>query len=277
MSNAKKAKPMSWSASLWLVMQHVHINCMKNKKGSAIGVTTVFIVVFFIGLLQNILLRSPLIFLRLAETQAGEVDIVITPSTVSIDRLLDIGLRQESDPRFQFFNAREIEAKLANNSLILGTSPRWILRGSIIAKDGRSDARLATNILVCDLDREERLGVGRGWPYRPLGEGEAHVTASVLASLGLRGGRGDRVRVDIGLGKLLATFGLSPAALEQLLLASVLRDGLAVHLNGTLIAEQLAARGLPLPPGVLPDRIDTRIPVAQVAGVHTRASIIIKI
>jgi hypothetical protein len=195
MSGIKNPQAMGWVASLWLVMQHVHINCMKNKKGSAIGITTVFIVVFFIGLLQNILLRSPLIFLRLAETQAGEADIVITPSTVSIDRLLDIGLRQEADPRYLFFNAREIEAKLANNSHILGTSPRWILRGSIAAKNGRSAARIVTNILVCDLEREERLGVGRGWQYRPLGEGEAHVTGSVLASLGLRGNRGDRARV----------------------------------------------------------------------------------
>ena len=249
-------------------MQHVHINSMKNKKGTAIGITTVFIVVFFIGLLQNILLRSPLIFLRLAETQAGEIDILITPSTISVDRLLDVGIRSEADPRYLYFNAREMEAKLASNPLILGTSPRWMLRGSIAAKDGSNDARIVTNILVCDLAREEELGIGRGWPYRPLGEGEAHVTASVLSSLGLRGRRGDRARVDIGFGKLLSTFGVSPALLEQLLQASVLRDGITVHLNGTLIAEQLAARGLPLPPGVLPPAIDTRVPIAQLVDVR---------
>ena len=163
MSKHKLELPMSWSASFWLVAQHVHINSMKNRKGTAIGVTTVFIVVFFIGLLQNILLRSPLIFLRLAETQAGEVDLVISPSTVSIDRLLDIGLRSEIDPRFLYFNARDIDAKLEHNPLILGTSPRWILRGSIASKSGQTDTRIVTNIIVCDLDREEKLGIGRGW------------------------------------------------------------------------------------------------------------------
>ena len=163
MSKHKLELPMSWSASLWLVAQHVHINSMKNRKGTAIGITTVFIVVFFIGLLQNILLRSPLIFLRLAETQAGEVDLVISPSTVSIDRLLDIGLRSDIDPRFLYFNANDIDAKLEHNPLILGTSPRWILRGSIASKSGQTDTRIVTNIIVCDLDREEKLGIGRGW------------------------------------------------------------------------------------------------------------------
>ena len=163
MSKHKLELPMSWSASFWLVAQHVHINSMKNRKGTAIGITTVFIVVFFIGLLQNILLRSPLIFLRLAETQAGEVDLVISPSTVSIDRLLDIGLRSDIDPRFLYFNANDIDAKLEHNPLILGTSPRWILRGSIASKSGQTDTRIVTNIIVCDLDREEKLGIGRGW------------------------------------------------------------------------------------------------------------------
>jgi hypothetical protein len=143
-----------------------------------------------------------------------------------------------------------------------------MLRGSITAKDGSSDTRIVTNILVCDLAREEELGIGRGWAHRSLGEGEAHVTASVLSSLGLRGRRGDRARVDIGFGKLLATAGATPALLEQLLQSSVLRDGITVHLNGTFIAEQLAARGLPLPPNLLPPTIDTRVPIAQIVDVR---------
>jgi hypothetical protein len=88
-----------------------------------------------------------------------------------------------------------------------------MLRSSIAAKDGSDDARIVTNILVCDLAREEELGIGRGWPYRRLGEGEAHVTASVLSSLCLQGRRGDRARVDIGFGKLLATLRRLPRKL----------------------------------------------------------------
>ena len=104
--------------------------------------------------------------------------------------------------------------------------------------------------------------------YRLLGEGEAYITSSVLTSLGRQGNRGDRVRMDIGFGELLSTFGISAPMLEGMLQQSVFRDGLMVHLNGTLIAEQLNARGFPVPSGVFPERIDTRVPVAQLVDVR---------
>ena len=63
------------------------------------GISVVLVVVFFIGLLQNILLRSPLIFMRLAETQAGELNILVTPATITFDDLLDIGIRADEDTR----------------------------------------------------------------------------------------------------------------------------------------------------------------------------------
>ncbi len=162
----------------FLIAQQVHVNSLRNKRGTLIGVSTIFIVVFFIAVLQNILLKSPLIFLRLAESQSGEMDILMTASAISVDKLLDIGTRNDEDPKFLFLNGNEIQSKLATNPHILGTSSRWILRGSVVAKGsrGKNSTRIVTNVLICDLEREKELGIGRGWTYRPLGEGEAHVS-----------------------------------------------------------------------------------------------------
>lgn len=80
---------------------------------------------------------------------------------------------------------------------------RWILRGKISkadrggAKGGQAggggaagDGGLVTSILICDDEEEERMALGRGWPHRPLGFGEAHVSSSMLRTLGRASGLG---------------------------------------------------------------------------------------
>ena len=106
---------------------------------------------------------------------------MIAPVTVSFDPLLNKDTGVTAVPRFSFFNATDVQVRLSGNPLVVGASPRWIMRGKI-SGPGR-DSSLMTSILVCDDEEEARMGVGRGWPYRTLGEGEAHVSASVLRSL----------------------------------------------------------------------------------------------
>lgn len=77
-------------AGLYLALNYVLVNATKSTRSTAIGVTTVFVVVFFVGVLQNVVLRAPLIFLRLAETTAGEMDMVLAPAAVHFDPLLNI-------------------------------------------------------------------------------------------------------------------------------------------------------------------------------------------
>lgn len=42
----------------------------------------------------------------------------------------------------------------------------------------------ASLTVVCDNVLENELEIGRAWPYRALGDGETHITASMLRSLG---------------------------------------------------------------------------------------------
>jgi len=182
--------------------------------------------------------------------------------------------------KFKYFNTTALQAQMQNNSLVLGSSPRWIMRGSIApavkaskASAGGNTERhklesLVTNILICDLEQEQKLGIGRGFPHRLLGYGEAHVTDSVLSTLGVRAEAGQRVKVDLGLGKLLATFDITPQFLEQTFLASIMEDGVPLRLNGTLITQEFRARGFDVPPNVLPAEIDMKIPVDEVVDMR---------
>jgi len=61
---------------------------------ACLGACTVFLVVVVAATLQTLLARTPLIFLRLAETDAGQMDIMLTPSvphevTVNYSQIAD--------------------------------------------------------------------------------------------------------------------------------------------------------------------------------------------
>eukprot|EP01133_Synstelium_polycarpum_P010243 gene10243-11942_t len=61
-----------------VALRYVHKNSRKNIKGLLLGLLTVFLVVLFISFLQNLIQASPIVFLKLSEDQAGELDLVIT-------------------------------------------------------------------------------------------------------------------------------------------------------------------------------------------------------
>ena len=95
-------------------------------------------------------------------------------------------------------------------------------------------------------------------------QGEAHVTSSLLYSLQVPPNKGQRLHVDIGVSKLLSTFGLDADFLESLLLSSVRADkGLYIQLDGAEIARQLSQRGFDVPADVLPEVVQTRVPVSE--------------
>jgi hypothetical protein len=254
---------LSFLPSLLLTAKYVHSNAVRDKRRTLIGVATVFIVVTFVAILYNAVLRSPLIFLRVAESQVGEMDMLITPQVVRYDSLLDMDKAQDAVSKFEFFNATAFDRELATLPTVTGTTPRWLLRGRLASQESPQEY-LDTSIIICDLKRENELQIGRGWPYRFLGEGEAHITSSLLYSLNVPPNEGRRLRLDIGFGKLLSTFGLDAEYLERLLLTSIrAENGVNIQLDGAEIARQLSLRGIPVPPSVLPQVLETRVPVAD--------------
>jgi ABC-type antimicrobial peptide transport system permease subunit len=274
--NLDKPHPHGLRAGLWLTLNYVMANAAKSSRNTAIGITTVLVVVFFIGVLQNIVLRAPLIFLRLAETTAGEMDMVIVPEAVNFDPLLNIDAGVTAIEKFSFFNATDLVARVTAHPEVSGATPRWILRGKVSRADRGSDGGgmrggagawvggLVTSILICDDEEEERMSIGRGWPHRPLGLGEAHVSASMLRSLGIDANRGQAISLNLGGGKLLSTFNLTASGLKETLIGSVIREGVSLTLNGSRIEEYLSGQGVAIPSGTFPARLQTRVPLAEV-------------
>ena len=180
-------------ASAQLAAEYVASSLRRDRRAWAMGVTTVALVVAFSALLQSGIETSPVIFLKLAEEQAGEADVLLTP-TFSADNSLP------------FQNWTLVNAALTGSvesADVAGSAPRWALLAT--AASNAAPARAASCIvLAIDSRQEAAIGLGRAWNRRPLGEGEAYVAASLLDELGVSGGVGDRVVVTYSLAKVLA-------------------------------------------------------------------------
>ena len=88
------------------------------------------LVVWFISLLYNVIEKSPIVFLKLAEDSVAEIDMV---------RSIRISF---SEPNFQLMipdvvqgavslNFTELGPKLDNVSVVVGAAPRWVLYGNV--------------------------------------------------------------------------------------------------------------------------------------------------
>ena len=70
---------MQFFATLKVVFNYLKSDIIKKQRAFKIGFFTIFLVVFFIALLMNLITLSPLIFLRQAENQVGEADFIMMP------------------------------------------------------------------------------------------------------------------------------------------------------------------------------------------------------
>ena len=67
-----------WSGLL-LGGQYVWSDARRSRKNVAIGVFTVVLVLSCVCLLQSAIARSPIIFIKVAENEVGEFDLLLTP------------------------------------------------------------------------------------------------------------------------------------------------------------------------------------------------------
>lgn len=126
-----------------VVINYLKSDLIKKQRTFKIGLITIFLVVFFTSLLLNTINLSSLIFLRLAENQAGETDLILIPylnkkdvkyKRSAIDKLF--GNNKELDKSnsnntsfsesFKLIDFPEVKKKLMNETFIKGVSPRWI-------------------------------------------------------------------------------------------------------------------------------------------------------
>lgn len=190
----KSGVDRTWLGNAQLAVQYVAANSRRAPRSLLVGIATVALVVGFAAMLQSIVQRSPLVFMRLQEDQSGDADMVLTPET-------------SADNTSPFLNATEINQLLRDNPHVKGAAARWILLGSVLQQDN-PDVNTSAWVLVIDSDAEEEIGLGRNWNRRRLGEQETYVTDTVLADLGVTANAGERVRLYIDPISIFAGLGL---------------------------------------------------------------------
>ncbi len=208
-------------------LKYAFSDALVNQRGYLLGLATILIVVCFVALLQNAVVRSSSIFVRLSETQVGEGDIIFTPDLAS--------LQYDSNSGFPAFwiNETLIRNALATSRNFAGTTPRWVLLAKAVHPDTLVNSSVI--VLVIDSDRERELGVGRTWQRRPLGWDETYVSSGLLRTLGVKAARGDKIKLQFDLIGQAGGAGLSaldPAVLAQALNASL--SSTIEQLNQTL-------------------------------------------
>ncbi|CEM34393.1 unnamed protein product [Vitrella brassicaformis CCMP3155] len=213
----------TWSGNLKITVTYALSQLGRNLRPCRIGVATVFLVVFFTALLQNAIQLSPIIFLKLAENDLGETDLLYTPlqsKTVApvpphppapgggggvgpSPPMLTWGQAGNGtdEMSIQFVDVSYLASELRrkHEKAVRGVVPRWVLQGRVV--NARFPSRLNTTavLLIADTASEDSVAFGRSFQSRPLAQGECYASGSVLRAMGLQPDRGERLRIELDL------------------------------------------------------------------------------
>lgn len=198
---SKKRVPLG--ASMLLAFNYVKSDFRRNYRSFFIGGMSVFLVVFFLTFLSNVVSVSNIIFFKWAEQEIGECDVILRPR--------DFG-------GLPFINYTRVKDGISGNKDVLGGvgCPRWYFPANLTNQVNvpgtppvlASDPPVVTQPVVPvpvflalgDTKAEIEAKFGRDWAHRtPLGQGEAHISVTALRSVNVSAAVGERVQVDCDL------------------------------------------------------------------------------
>ena len=176
-----------------LALSYLKASLKRDRKSWAIGVACIALVTAFAAILQAGIDAAPILFLKLAEGQAGEYDSLMTAQL-------------SADATLPFVNYTAVDAALnqAAGSIVVGSAPRWALIADVHFKK-QPALKTSAVILVIDSDKEFSIGLGRSWKRRRLGEEEAYVATSALLELAVAPNAGERIVADFRLAEILTS------------------------------------------------------------------------
>ena len=210
-------------ANFSVAINYLKSDLIKKQRSFKIGLVSIYLVVFFLTLLLNAIELCPVIFIKLAEEQASEIDLIFTPYLMSqnvenkksaFDTYLYNKTKKSSSPQsnitqmlssLSFLNFYDIEKKLENFSLIEGVSPRWMIKGQTSnLNNSNITSTFSANIFILDSARENKIGIGRKVYSPELNMSECYVSNTLSNALKLK--IGDMVKMDIKLSDLLSAY-----------------------------------------------------------------------
>ena len=179
-----------------VILNYLKSDLIKKQRAFKIGLISIFLVVFFLTMIANVISLSPLIFFRLVEESVSEADMIFIPKISS-------GYVKKSNNRFnqfiiekkelksEIFNFRMldfdfIKEKLQNISFLKGVSPRWMFMGNTTSlRINGTENWALSNLILLDSDLENKIGMGRKNYLKRLYLNECYVSKSLYKSLKL--------------------------------------------------------------------------------------------
>ena len=80
----------SFLGTLNIIFRYLLTDIKKKPRSFKIGVFSIFLVVGFVALMQSVIQLSSVVFLKIAEGQTGDADLILTPTSAENDtRLAD--------------------------------------------------------------------------------------------------------------------------------------------------------------------------------------------
>ena len=175
--------------SLWQAVKQNVRDVKRNKLNFCLGFMACFIVVFVVGLMVSILSHTPVVFLRLAESRQGEIDLVLEPHhttgfdfinyTMVEELVADKELYHYSSPRFEWSSSKDLSLfplRHCSKSVSGLDVSSWAYTGlpgytypNCSATTGACMSQLCGNsttptAFLIDSDRELRMGLGKYFP-----------------------------------------------------------------------------------------------------------------
>jgi len=171
------------------LIKHTLKEIKRNKLGFTFGMLACFLVVATVSALTTLLAYSPLVFLRLAESKAGQMDLRLRTTTgeplntTQVNRILsrtwDKNLEAFGTPRF------ETMVYLQKGTGCNFYEYRW----------------QRASFFLMDFESEKKAGIGTRSKLPPLKRGEIFLSREVAKQLGVE--EGDRVTLGINVPQFL--------------------------------------------------------------------------
>ena len=205
-------------SNLMVIINYLKSDLIKKQRAFKIGLISIFLVVFFLTVLFDAIELCPSVFVKVAEEQTGEIDLIFTPFLTSksvtsqksgFDSFFYNKTAEKNNSRFNlnslsFLNFYDVQKKLENLSLIEGVTPRWIIAGNVKRADKKDTSNFRANIFILDSIIENNIGLGRELFIHELQENECYISTTLADALKLA--IGDKIEMRISLADLLRAY-----------------------------------------------------------------------
>ena len=212
---AKLGKDISPAFNLFVLTSYILSDIQKKPRSYRIGVFTITLTITFIIVLYCILDVLPVVFLKLAQNQAGESDFIYTAQSSSNQSysgdnfMYNVGAYESreslNDFVFPLINGTEFFEKTQNASDFEGFTSRWFGVAEF-ANTSNSDLYTSGLIMVLDTEKEVKIGLGRDFTKTLLGKKQVFMTSSTLRYLDIEPNGRDEVELVIDIRDYLSLF-----------------------------------------------------------------------